>query len=99
MSGSTVPVVISCGGVIFGMMVAMLTVLIRIASGWSTTKHEISDLKEDLKALVDNKFNERLMRVEFMVEAIQNAVRSPESGGGRQMGSNQQGYRGRQGKA
>jgi hypothetical protein len=80
-------------------MVAMLTVLIRIASGWSTTKHEISDLKEDLKALVDNKFNERLMRVEFMVEAIQNAVRSPESGGGRQMGSNQQGYRGRQGKA
>jgi hypothetical protein len=79
------------------MMAAMLGMLVKIASGWSATKHEISDLKEDLKALVDNKFNDRLIRVELLVERMDSALRSPEGGGGGQMGSRQQGQRRRQG--
>lgn len=93
MTGNQVGLVVTCGGVIFSVMVAILGVLVRIASGWSATKHEITDLKEDLKALVDNKFNERLMRVEFMVEAMHGAVRSSESGGGGSVAGRQQGQR------
>jgi predicted methyltransferase MtxX (methanogen marker protein 4) len=97
MTGNQVALVVTCAGVIFGMMAAMLGMLVRIASGWSATKHEISDLKEDLKALVDNKFNDRLIRVELLVERMDSAIRGSEGGGGRQMGSRQQRQRGGQG--
>lgn len=90
MSGNQVALVITCGGVVFSMMVAILTVLVKIASGWSATKHEISDLKDSMNALVDKQFNERLMRVEFNVEEIKNALRGPQGGGERGMASNQQ---------
>lgn len=80
MSGTQFELIVTCAGTIVAMMFAILGLLVKISMGWGTARHEISDLKEDLKNLVDNKFNERLSRIEWYLEDIR-AVRNQETAG------------------